>query len=399
MHVLNFRFSLISLPSEILLSILVYAVGSIIGNRRLHFRTKAAISLTCRHLYTLREAFVDLWSDCLFVPDRDKMAHYHLIQHLPHGPIDARWKLEDYPSPESSTRVTASEVIESTVHLLDVAERIFLVLGAAVSYPRVMAELRNTDATGLRSLAITRVPACAVHLTGPSPVPEREPGLFALSKTPHLQYIRLNNASIGWKDAGSFSNAKVISFNKILPPLEPDSVQLLDIFAAAAGTLERLSIRKVWCNQLPPDYDDFIILPRLFEIDLGFTGLSNIVGVFTRVYAPCLRKATVLIDSPSDVQLLLECRALFASVTELTVVGYGNFGPDLSQFYVAMPNVQILDLPRVHWGYMWDRGCIFAIWRRGALRIDEWAIWNIYTRIYNALLARSTSSVEKQHNI
>ncbi|KAJ7041690.1 hypothetical protein C8F04DRAFT_1176787 [Mycena alexandri] len=194
----------------------------------------------------------------------------------------------------------------------------------------------------LVSLSLTRV--TLAFLDGRLPRPNFIPDLFLRTGIPHLRFLRLRGATVGWDGHRYYPRLEVLIVQD-LPPLICFTALQLYFILASSCSLMYLSLPNVSCDALPPYHHAFFSCMYILELDLYLNGTLGVPDVLSRCDMPSLRKLTLILESEFDLRCLLACSFLERVV--VMSLEAPNFPREaLTDLWSRMPSIVDLDIGR-----------------------------------------------------
>jgi hypothetical protein len=340
-----------SFPVETLLDIFVHATGSYMDSRTPYLDTLRAIVLTCKRWHDVAYSFSDLWATYELSPHRKRFDVVNWVTRLakPGLSLDLHLRFDDLfsfrhpPSTIEEPRLGSIGTIHAIRPFFWKARRLYIACDQ-YSFPHMIEALQLTIPTRLVSLTLNRV--ILQQLTRPQPLHSGNPRLFHKAAIPMLQFLRIIGTTPGWDDLRLFGLLKIFVAHAIPHGLRPSGLQLFRLLETMR-MVEKISLRDVCYNPLPFTFNRFSILPMLVELDLYFKSSIALAQVLARFQMPALRTVTTYFDTPHDLDCLMICSGILASITTFAVTCNAKLNRfSIADLWSAMPLLERLDLSR-----------------------------------------------------
>ncbi|KAJ7765352.1 hypothetical protein B0H16DRAFT_1717898 [Mycena metata] len=336
------------LPVELLLEILYFACGSYHASKAFFVRTRGRLAASRRLWRTLVQSSPFFWNSLDLTPHRLVADVRQWTSHWTLGRLDLRLKCSDlyslyYPTLISSApRMLPSRTIAVISPFFSRCYRLCLVLEDTFALPDVLDRLRSTRGDHLQYFSLTRVSFPLFRYRVPAIVfnPRR---LFAKTGLPMLRRLRLDNATVGWRDNRFYALLFDLVLANLVGAVSPTTLNFYRLLQRAT-LLRRFYVHCVLCEQLldvalPP-----VQLLDLAVLDLRLGESAGVACVLSRCIMPSLTSLTLHMASDSELALFMHCANAMGSVVKLSINASSTDLAACSTLYSSFPRVRFLDL-------------------------------------------------------
>ncbi|KAJ7115111.1 hypothetical protein C8R43DRAFT_1138246 [Mycena crocata] len=337
-------------PSELLCEIAGWMCGNYFENPDSFIRNRSAFLLVDRAWLAAGISTRSLWTHCDFHPKQRSETAEFMLSQIKTSLVDFRIKLDDYYFTiySRSGQISSNRLLSLATEYALQMKRLRVAAGPGPVLQDWVTRVCARPLPNLRSLTVLSTRYTLNYSYGMTE--DSTPVLAEPPRLDSLLYLRLSGFVLSWTHLHIYANLSALVLQYFPEGLSPTREQLHAVIRAAPGLI-RLSLRDIYCLggdvRLP-----VIELRQLRSLDVRIAGSEGVSDILSVIGAPDLFDVAVSFEhrhqALSDLQLLIRCGSLLASVKSFTAAGSSGESLDVPSLYRLMPALRILDISDIH---------------------------------------------------